>query len=390
MAQTQMSMKIPLRVFCLFFLAPALILASCQPSSNPSIVSNPGNQTESTIPPTGEEESPLSESEQPTAIVEGESTHDPVSPSIMTITPEALRFIFPTPALSSVSAWRPPLYPTPWVPTPYDHFYFARPIAANEINWPLANYRYGGVFFGDEVHTGIDIPVKTGTPIYAAGPGRINWAGYGLYSGSTENTDDPYGLAVVIRHDFGYQGQTLYTVYGHMSRIDVQRGEKVESGDMLGLSGATGNVTGPHLHFEVRIGKNNFSRSRNPELWLSPPQGWGILAGKVMDDKANFMPRQEVIIESRDTGEKYSVKTYGIGAANPDPYYKENMVIGDLPAGNYTVWVPEIKSTKIDIKIYAGRVSFFSLYGSLTFNTNLPPTPGLLFLTPVVEPTLTP
>jgi murein DD-endopeptidase MepM/ murein hydrolase activator NlpD len=390
MAKTHMGIKTPIRLLCLIFLAPIFWLASCQPSYTKPEVTVQNDQTEPTAQPAEEDEISLSGSEQPTSMIEGESLNNPAVSSIMTITPDALRFIFPTPPLSSVSAWRPPLYPTPWVPTPYDHFYFARPIAANEINWPLANYRYGGVFFGDEVHTGIDIPVKVGTPIYAAGPGRINWAGYGLYSGSTENQDDPYGMAVVIRHDFGYQGQTLFTVYGHMSRIDVKRGEEVDTGDMLGLSGATGNVTGPHLHFEVRIGKNNFSRSRNPELWLSPPQGWGILAGKVMDDKANYMPRQEVIIESRDTGEKYSVKTYGIGAANPDPYYKENMVIGDLPAGNYTVWVPEIKSTKIDIKIYAGRVSFFSLYGSLTFNTNLPPTPGLLFQTPVVEPSLTP
>jgi len=245
------------------------------------------------------------------------------------------------------------------------------------------------VFFADVVHTGIDIPVKTGTPIIAAGPGRINWAGYGLYRG-TEDTDDPYGLAVVIRHDFGHKGQTLYTVYGHMSRIDVSRGEKVETGDMLGLSGATGNVTGPHLHFEVRIGKNNFSRSRNPELWLSPPQGWGILAGRIMDDQANLLKREEVIITSKETGEKYSVKTYGGGASNPDEYYKENFAIGDLPAGKYTVFVPRVKSAYIDIQIYAGRVSFFTLYGSLTYNTNLPATPSLNFSTPVVEPTPNP
>jgi len=50
---------------------------------------------------------------------------------------DPLQFIFPTPAPPPVSAWRPPLYPTPWVPTQQDHFYFARPIGANEINWPL-------------------------------------------------------------------------------------------------------------------------------------------------------------------------------------------------------------------------------------------------------------
>jgi murein DD-endopeptidase MepM/ murein hydrolase activator NlpD len=385
-----MCMKTQIRLLCWLFLASTLWLASCQSSSNKPVVSDLNDQAETPIQTAAGGDESISATVPSTTVVEVERINTPTAASILTTTPEALRFIFPTPALSSVSAWRPPLYPTPWVPTPYDHFYFARPIAANEVNWPLANYRYGGVFFGTEVHTGIDIPVKVGTPIHAAGPGRITWAGYGLYRGA-EDKSDPYGLAVVIRHDFGYQGQTLFTVYGHMSRIDVSCGQKVDTGDLLGLSGATGNVTGPHLHFEVRIGKNNFSRSRNPELWLSPPQGWGILAGRVMDDKANLLPRQEVIIESRDTGEKYSVKTYGQGgAANPDNYYKENMVIGDLPAGNYTVWVPEIKSTKIPIKITAGRVSFFSLYGSLTYNTNLPSTPKVLFQTPVVEPSLTP
>ncbi|NMC11860.1 MAG: hypothetical protein GYA34_03150, partial [Chloroflexi bacterium] len=76
--------------------------------------------------------------------------------------------------------------------------------------------------------------------------------------------------------------------------------------------------------------------------------------------------------------------------ANSDPYYKENVVIGDLPAGNYSIWVPEVKSTFIDIQIFAGRVSFFTLYGSLTYNTNLPATPGAPFLTPVIEPSPTP
>lgn len=380
-------MKFLHRLFHLIILATVIFCTSCQSSPNPSVNFQDENYPDAQS--TAEDSSILPISPLTTNRIDESSIIDPSISSITTTTPEALRFVFPTPALASVSAWRPPLYPTPWAPTPYDHFYFARPIAANEINWPLANYRYGGVFFANVVHTGIDIPVKTGTPIYAAGPGRINWAGYGLYRG-TEDEDDPYGLAIVIRHDFGYQGQTLYTVYGHMSRIDVSRGEKVETGDMLGLSGATGNVTGPHLHFEVRIGKNNFSRSRNPELWLSPPQGWGILAGRIMDDEANLLKREEVIITSKVTGEKYTVKTYGGGASNPDEYYKENFVIGDLPAGKYTVFVPQVKSAYIDVQIYAGRVSFFTLYGSLTFNTNLPSTPALKFLTPVVEPSSSP
>ena len=302
---------------------------------------------------------------------------------------DPLRFVFPTQAPEPVSAWRPPLYPLPWEPTPYDHFYFARPISADEINWPLANYRYGGVFFKNVVHTGVDIPVKTGTPVIAAGPGRINWAGYGLYRGMHDPTD-PYGLAVVIRHEFGYDGQTLYTVYGHLSRIDVTVGQPVETGDMLGLSGATGNVTGPHLHFEVRIGGNSFSRSRNPELWMAPPQGWGVLAGSLMDVTGLYLPREQVLIRSEDTGQKWTVISYGEGAANKDFYYNENVVIGDLPAGNYSIWLPKQTSDHLDLEILPGRVSFFSFQQGYGFNPNLPPTPGTDFIPPRITDFLTP
>ena len=100
-----------------------------------------------------------------------------------TAAPDPLRFVFPEAPPAPVSAWRPPLYPVPWAPTPYDHFYFSRPIAADEVNWPLANYRYGGVFFEDVIHTGVDIPAPTGTPVIAAGDGKVVWAGYGLYRG---------------------------------------------------------------------------------------------------------------------------------------------------------------------------------------------------------------
>ncbi len=150
-----------------------------------------------------------------------------------TLTPETLpsvdplRFVFPTQRAGSVSAWRPPLYQVPWALSPHDHFYFTRPIAADEVNWPLPDYRYGGRFFANVVHTGVDIPSPEGTLVLAAGPGKVIQAGYGVYSG-LDDPEDPYGLAVVIRHDFGYQGNTLYTIYGHLSLIEVTEGQRVK------------------------------------------------------------------------------------------------------------------------------------------------------------------
>ncbi len=306
-------------------------------------------------------------------------------PEAATPLPDPLRFNFPTPGPAPVSAWRPPLYPTPWAPTPYDHFFFARPIAADEVNWPLADYRYGGVFLPNVVHTGVDIPAPKGTPVLAAGPGRVTWAGYGLFRG-VEDPTDPYGLAVAIKHDFGYQGESIYTVYGHMDQIEVTRGQHLETGDIIGLVGETGRVTGPHLHFEVRIGRNNFFVTRNPELWMAPPQGWGLVAGRVMSSFHQPLFGQVVQVLSIDTGQTWSVKSYGPGGANGDPYYHENVAMGDLPAGHYLIWIPYEGSTyDTKIEIRPGMVTYFTFLGEKGFSLDPPPTPSPNFTPPVTN-----
>jgi murein DD-endopeptidase MepM/ murein hydrolase activator NlpD len=83
----------------------------------------------------------------------------------------------------------------------------------------------------------MDIGAATGTPILAA------------YSGQVEVADwvGGYGQAVILNHN-----NALQTLYGHMSQILVQPGQRVERGTVIGLVGSTGNSTGPHLHFEVR------------------------------------------------------------------------------------------------------------------------------------------
>jgi murein DD-endopeptidase MepM/ murein hydrolase activator NlpD len=272
-------------------------------------------------------------SPQPTAPTLAAPTGTPASAPVVEATPaetglphagEApLRFTFPTPGSQPVSLWRPPLYEVPWALSQHDHFYFSRPIAADEINWPLADYRYGGIFAdSDIVHTGIDIDAPTGTPILAAAAGKVTWTGYGLYSGAG-NENDPYGLAVVIRHDFGYQGRQLYTVYAHMSEVKAYLGQRVEAGDTIGLVGDTGFTTGPHLHFEVRIETNSFYATRNPELWLAPPQGWGVLTGRVMDGHGLPITKQEVSVYSPQTGQTWTVRTYGPTSVVQDDYYRE-------------------------------------------------------------------
>ena len=77
----------------------------------------------------------------PTPLFADVAATQPEVQAELTPTLAPFRFDLPTPGEAPVSGWRPPLYPIPWAPTSYDHFYFARPIAADQVNWPLADYR---------------------------------------------------------------------------------------------------------------------------------------------------------------------------------------------------------------------------------------------------------
>jgi murein DD-endopeptidase MepM/ murein hydrolase activator NlpD len=298
----------------------------------------------------------------------------------LVITPAAvitpLRFDLPTPGVEPISAWRPPLYPVPWALNQFDHFYFARPIAADNVNWPLPSYRYGGVFFADVTHSGVDIPADPGVPVIAAGPGTVIWAGWGLFSDDPLNEKDAYGIAVAIRHDFGYQSEPLYTIYAHLSAENVTVGQWVNTGDLLGEVGDTGYTTGPHLHFEVRIGENSYFSTRNPELWIAPPEGWGVLAGRVMDSSRKAIHQLPVYIRSLDTNREWTVYTYGPEAVRPDDYYNENMVISDLPAGRYRIMINYDSKFKYHtVEIIPGQVTYFTFRGEYGYSRALPPPP---------------
>ena len=327
-----------------------------------------------------------------TAVIAGETPVQVAAGSEATPRPTIVpfRFFLPTPGAEPVSGWRPPLYPVPWAVSAYDHFYFARPIAADNVNWPLAEYRYGGVFFAPNiVHTGVDIDAADGTPILAAGPGTVISANWGLYTGAEGNENDPYGKAVVIKHAFGYKGETLYTTYAHMSEIIAVAGQHVETGDVIGLVGDTGVTTGPHLHFEVRMGPNTFFRTYNPELWMAPPQGWGVLVGRLTGEKGEILYQFPVdVLPLPSERPIRTVFTYAKGAANSDPYYQENMVLSDLPAGIYKILINYLeKDVQFFVEIFPGQVTYFTFTDKHGFQTVTPPAPTLDFLP--VTPTAT-
>ena len=231
------------------------------------------------------------------------------------------------------------------------------------------------------MHTGVDIDAEEGTPILAAGPGTVVSADWGLFSEVPGNITDPYGMAVVLRHDFGYKGQPLYTVYAHMSEIIAVVGQHVETGDVLGLVGDTGATTGPHLHFEVRLGDNTFYKTYNPELWMAPPQGWGVLVGRLTDDKGNLLYQFPVDVRPMPSEVPLrKVITYAEGAVNSDHYYQENLVLSDLPAGLYKIAF-EYKDKRLQfwLDIYPGQVTYFTFNIDDGFQVIPPPVPRWIF-----------
>ncbi|WP_077796454.1 transglycosylase family protein [Streptomyces sp. JHA26] len=113
-------------------------------------------------------------------------------------------------------------------------------------------YHQAGSSWSKGYHTGVDFPVPTGTSVKSVAAGRVVSAGWG---GS-------YGYQVVVRHADG-----RYSQYAHLSAISVKDGQSVGAGQRIGRSGATGNVTGPHLHFEVRTGPG-FGSDVDPLAYL--------------------------------------------------------------------------------------------------------------------------
>jgi murein DD-endopeptidase MepM/ murein hydrolase activator NlpD len=203
-----------------------------------------------------------------------------------------------------------------------------------------------------------------------------------LYTEAPGNITDPYGQAVVVRHDFGYKDQTLFTVYAHMSKIIAVVGQHVETGDVLGLVGDTGATTGPHLHFEVRLGANTFYSTSNPELWMAPPQGWGVLVGRLTDEDGKLMHQFPVEVRPMPSEVPLrKVLTYAEGPVNSDEYYQENLVLSDLPAGLYKIaFKYKDKDLQFWADIYPGQVTYFTFTDEDGFQVIPPPVPTLDFL----------
>lgn len=268
----------------------------------------------------------------------------------------------------------PPELP-PLSMNPQDHFWFRRPVDASGNSSEIFWYVYGSDGPENEwrVHHGVDLPNPLGKDVYAAGSGRVIWAAdrYLWKNNPTGKIDRAYtyGNVVIVEHDFGYKGEKLFTLYAHLDVILVEQNERVEMGDVIGLSGNSGVVSGPHVHFEVRIGENWYYTTRNPMLWITPYQDHGVIAGRML--YANGQPVEDYTVAVTKGSRTIDTTTTYVNPKLPgkrlwnvvsDDYWRENFVIGDVPVGDYTV-VANIGGRRFsaDVTVRAGTTSFVEL-----------------------------
>lgn len=260
--------------------------------------------------------------------------------------------------------------PTDYTPTPavlprIDHYLFTRPFPRSDtlIDYVDRTYPYGSTQSGArEVHLGADYANVRHTTILAIGAGTV------VFAGSDSSTRigpdyDYYGNAVLVKHDaLSPEGLAVYTLYGHMEKINVKVDQYVTPGDPLGTVGDSGIAIGPHLHLEVRVGGNglDYRTTRNPDLWIAPYPGYGTIAGRVSSATGMPVYGQLVLIRAGErTRETY---TYG-ERVNGDATWQENFTLGDLPAGSYEVLISDNGNVSFreTISLRDGQTSFVEI-----------------------------
>lgn len=318
------------------------VIPSSTPSHTPTVTPTPTTTNTPTYTPT------YTPSLTPTLTYTPTNTPTPtITPSL---TPSSTSTPIPTATFSN-PADDPNYTPPPsWTPPPEnpgatlnDHYQLRRPISDGGTNWIDRTYPYGSTGGGRfRVHHGVEFQNPSGTPVLAAGNGMVFYAG-----GDISNVFGPqpnyYGNIVIIQHSFtSPEGLPVYSVYGHLSRVDVTTGQSIGVGERIGVVGAEGVALGPHLHFEVRVGDpNSFFATRNPELWIYPYFGFGTLAGRVTDSSGNILRDVTIQVDSA-TGKRDVSRfafSYAADSVNSDPAFGENFTLGDLPANYYDVTV---------------------------------------------------
>jgi murein DD-endopeptidase MepM/ murein hydrolase activator NlpD len=328
-------------------MAVAAITATLPPSSP-----TPGPTAEATatatavFTPTPTPQSPTPSPQPPTPIpYTPPPCPDPAPPA-----PEYQRYYL------SPRAW-----PTPRPKLARDGFWLAQPIPGSEpleLNlWYPYGYDVNGRYL---IHNGIDATPPQGTPLLAPAAGAVVKAGpdsHELYGWRC----NWYGELVVLQLDDLWQGQPVYVLFGHVQAIQVSEGQPVEPGEILAEVGLGGAAVLPHMHLEIRIGRNDFYSTRHPLLWLAPPPGQGIIAGRLVDSQGR--PWQGVGLSLAggrltDPINSWSYLNDPHPVVNADEAWAENFLFGPVPSGEYVVVTRlQDQEYRAAVNVVAGQIA---------------------------------
>lgn len=354
----------------------ALLLAACQsaaplaPRVAPSIApteaapAQAAPQTAAVIPTL----SPRSATSTPTAAAVPPA--EVVAPTPAAVQPTAVETMACSPDLCSYAG----------------ALFLSRPVLAPGNDEPDATYRFGSTQSGmRDPHHGVEFLNAYGTPVVAAGDGVVVAAGTDMdptsprgvwpvtYYGPYSNF---YGNLVVIEHPAPQISPApqaglplpVYTLYGHLSAVEVQVGQTVTAGQEIGKVGQAGIATGPHLHFEVRLGENTYQAAHNPELWLGPGvqeggEARGAIAGRFLDSYQNYEHIDSIVIEHMPdgpqgaAGEQASVMTYEEAVLSGQYPWQESFGAGDLKPGWYRLSFPMGGLRQEMVQVLPGQVT---------------------------------
>ena len=246
-------------------------------------------------------------------------------------------------------------------------FLLQRPIQPPANDLTDLFYGYGSTAKGTrDPHHGVEFANASGTPVHAAAEGIVVFAGP-----DQEAVYAPwgnfYGNLVVLEHQ-----DKLFTLYAHLSRIDVTHGQSVFAGDKIGEVGSTGSAIGSHLHFEVRLGDaEDYFATQNPELWLVPAREengnlFGTLMIIVMDKNGKLATSANFTIGHYLDPAQAPTKIFYAASYSPDLLTgEENTALSGLSAGQYRIvvetngqmlerWV-EVKSGKLTQVVFVAK-----------------------------------
>ncbi len=221
------------------------------------------------------------------------------------------------------------------------HFIFRRPIQLPANDRIDPTYGYGSTANGTrDPHHGVEFSNPSGTPVHAAAEGTVIFAGsddQAIYAPWVNF----YGNLVVIEHS-----DALFTLYAHLSKIDVQVNQKVIAGEEIGAVGRTGGAIGSHLHFEVRRRNvEDYFATQNPELWLIPARDengnpFGTLMISLMDGSGNRIEKANFTIGYYSDPAQSPIRVYYATPYSSDLLIgEETVALGELSAGHYRIVV---------------------------------------------------